>query len=189
MGGSCCSKKLTSFSSNEGETAAFRKMETPTPQTMDRASNMMKDTRAEETPQVTHSEVLQCASKVLEIEMERLQKQKIEFLNQHKDMVGHPSFSFLINSSLMFMKLGSTTCRSCKQEWNARERLTGYKRSTRQCLKKLTLPLWQRKKLSKLDTTKSASTRHWLSHRCRRLPKMELPLMVHLYLSMLSLQF
>ncbi|KAH6802652.1 hypothetical protein C2S51_034098 [Perilla frutescens var. frutescens] len=52
-------------------------------QTTQKAS---EDIRAPETCQVTHTEVLQSACKALEMELERLQKQKIEMTKQHEDL-------------------------------------------------------------------------------------------------------
>lgn len=72
-------------------------------QTTDRASNMMEDIRAPETSRVTHIEVLQSACTALQVELERLQKQKTEFSKQHNDMVSHPCFSFSAIPVLMFV--------------------------------------------------------------------------------------
>lgn len=55
-----------------------------------------------EASQLTDSEVLQSVCKALQIELEKLQKQKTEFLKQHEDMVCLSNFSFSANPLLMF---------------------------------------------------------------------------------------
>lgn len=101
-----------------------------------------------ETYHVTQSEALQSASKSLQIELERLQKQKNEKLKLHEEMVCLPYFHFLFSQSffrLMFFILIecfmplmiSSTCRNCKLKWHARKRLIRYVKSMICCFRML----------------------------------------------------
>lgn len=70
---------------------------------VEKSSLQTTDLRAPETSRVTHTEVLQSACTALQVELERLQKQKTEISKQHNDMVSHPRFSFSASPVLMFV--------------------------------------------------------------------------------------